>query len=212
MRSFLTHADSVLDVGTGGGEVFLTLASCFGKGVGVDVSAEMIEQALQNKTARKVANVGFVVMNAHGLGFADAQFDVVLNRHCDVSVVETARVLQAGGYFVTQQVGYRNTLNVLAAFDWTPESFGDNWWQPVTQLAAEFERGGCRVIAQAEYDVSYWFSDVESLVFWLKAAPLPEPFDIDKHWRGVNRVLQRHSTPRGVETNEHRELLVVQRV
>ena len=66
-------------------------------------------------------------------------------------------------------------------------------------------------MCKAEYDVQYWFRDVESLVFWLKAAPLPEPFDTEKHWQGVNRIIEQYSTPLGIETNEHRELLIVQK-
>jgi len=34
---------------------------------------------------------------------ADAQFDVVLNRHCDVNVLETVRVLRVGGYVETNE-------------------------------------------------------------------------------------------------------------
>lgn len=71
-------------------------------------------------------------------------------------------------------------------------------------------RGGY-VAACAEYDVRYWFLDVPSLRFWLKAVPLPEPFDLDRHWYGVNRILDRYTTDQGIETNEHRELLIVRK-
>lgn len=211
VRQFLARPDCVLDVGTGGGELFLALAPCFRKGVGIDASTEMIKQALRNKQTRGIANVDFEVMDGNHLEFDDAEFETVLNRHCDVNVPETARVLRPGGYFVTQQVAQCNTLNILQAFGWTPASFGAGWWQPVEGLAAAFEQSGCRVVAKAEYDVRYWFCDVESLVFWLKAVPLPEPFEVDEHWQGVNRILQEHSTPQGIETNEHRELLIVEK-
>jgi hypothetical protein len=67
------------------------------------------------------------------------------------------------------------------------------------------------MIARAEYDVRYWFRDVESLLFWLKAVPLPEDFDIEQHWRQVERITAEYRTPKGIETNEHRELLIVQK-
>jgi hypothetical protein len=67
------------------------------------------------------------------------------------------------------------------------------------------------VVARAEYDVGYYFLDVESFVFWLKAAPLPEDFDVEKHWQQVNQFIKEYRTPRGIETNEHRELLIVQK-
>ena len=104
VRQFLPQTGYVLDIGTGGGEKFLALASYFRKGIGTDISPAMIEQAQRNKTARRIANVDLVVMDGLSLGFPDAQFDAVLNRHCDVSVAEIARVLRPNGYFVTQQV------------------------------------------------------------------------------------------------------------
>ncbi len=211
VRQFLANPDCVLDVGTGGGERFLTLAPCFQKGIGIDVSTEMIAQALRNKRTRGITNVEFRVMDGHHLAFADAEFEIVLNRHCDVNVSETTRVLRPQGYFITQQVGSRNSLNLLEAFGWTPASFGEGWWQPVEELAATFEQRGCRVVVKAEYDVRYWFCDVESLVFWLKAVPLPEPFDVEKHWEGVRRILHEYSTRQGIETNEHRALLIVEK-
>jgi len=53
---------------------------------------------------------------------------------------------------------------------------------------------------------------VPSLLFWLKAVPLPEPFDLEKHWQSVRRILKEHRTERGIETNEHRELLIVEKL
>jgi hypothetical protein len=37
------------------------------------------------------------------------------------------------------------------------------------------------------------------------------PFDPERDWRHVREIITRYSTPRGIETNEHRELLVVRK-
>ncbi len=208
---FLSQTDRVLDIGTGGGERLLQFAPHVADGLGVDASPEMIAQARRNKAGSGVENVDFRVTDAYALDVADEAFDVVLNRHCTIVVDEILRVLRPGGLFITQQVACRNTQNLFAAFGWTPESFGPDWWQPIDDVADEFRRAGCHVVAKGEYDVRYWFLDVPSLLFWLKSVPLPEPFDLDKHWEGVNRILLTHTTPRGIETNEHRELLIVRK-
>jgi len=208
---YLRETDVVLDIGTGGGERFLKLAPFFGCGLGADISPDMIAQARRNQAALPADHVTFEVMDTFHLPVHSASFDVVLNRHCNVAVDEVVRMLRPGGLFITQQVASRNTENMLEAFGWTSASFGEGWWQPVAELAAAFEGVGCHVDARAEYDVRYWFLDVPSLLFWLKAVPLPEPFDLDRHWHGVNRILDRYATDRGIETNEHRELLIVRK-
>ena len=56
----------------------------------------------------------------------------------------------------------------------------------------------------------YVLCDLDSLVFTLKAVPLPESFDPARHCAGVNRLLRERSE-RGVETTEHRELLAARK-
>jgi SAM-dependent methyltransferase len=213
VRRYLRPTDRVLDVGTGGGEKLLSLAACFGSAVGIDASPGMIEIAERNEATSQVENATFEVMRGEALLFPDGVFDVVLNRHCTVDVRETFRVLRPGGYFVTQQVGARNTRNICVLFgcgvggEYEPELF-----QELPALAGAFQQLGCRVVCAAEYDVRYWFLDIESLLFWFQAIPMPEDFDIETHWRQVDRVMAEFSTPQGIETNEHRELLIVQRM
>lgn len=212
VRRYLRPSDRVLDVGTGGGEKFLALAPYFGTGIGIDVSTEMIEAALENKSPSAADNVSFEVMNSKALQFTNAEFDVVLNRHCSVDVGESYRVLHPGGFFITQQVGGRNTQNICALFGCGPGGQYEQYpSQGVITIAEAFRQRGCRVVCTAEYDVRYWFLDVESLLFWLKAIPIPQDFDIKIHWRQVGQIITEYRTPKGIETNEHRELLIVQR-
>lgn len=208
VRRYLRPDARVLDVGTGGGEVFLGLAPCFGKGVGTDISPQMIATARDNPPAELAQKVSFGVMPAHDLRFPNRSFDVVLARHAPVDAGEVHRVLRPGGVFVTQQVGSRNTANIHEVFGIDPNSASS------AELRADIERFetlGCRVEATGEYDVRYWFLDVESLVFWMKAIGVQPELDIERHWRQVDEVIARYGTPEGIETNEHRELLIVRK-
>ncbi len=146
------------------------------------------------------------------MGFEAGEFDVVLLRHLRVYVSEIVRVLHKGGCFITQMVGQRSSLNILDAFGWTPGSFGPDWWQPVAGLADQFRLQGCRIVAQGEYDVPCWFYDLESFLFWLLSVPWPEEIELEKHWHSINQVLETSRTERGIETNEHRGLLIVQKL
>lgn len=211
VRRYLQPSSRVLDLGTGGGERFLAVAPHFGTGVSIDAVPPMIQVARENMPLSLVEKISFEVMRAEALRFPDAAFDVVLNRHAPVYDEEIVRVLRSDGVFITQQVGRRNTQNILAAFGWRPESYGEGWWQEMPTLVEQFQQNGCAIIARAEYDVRYRFRDIESLVFWLKSVPLPEDFNIEKHWRQVAQIITEYRKPKGIETNEHRELLIVQK-
>jgi SAM-dependent methyltransferase len=210
VRRYVQPSSRVMDVGTGGGERFLALAPYYGTGVGIDNDPAMIAAACENRPASLIDKVSFQVMPAEGLEFFNDAFDVVLNRHSAVHVGEAARVLAPGGFFITQQVGPLNTHNICSLFRCGP---GGEYAQDATQtlpvLADGFLQQGCRVICRAEYNVRYWLLDIASLVFWLKAIPIPEDFDMAQHWPLVDHILSTFTTPRGIQTNEHRELLIV---
>ena len=211
VRAYLKPTDRVLDIGTGGGEIFFSLAPFFGEGFGIDHNPAMVETAHRNKSAMAIDNVSLKRMEANDLRFGVHEFDIVLQRHSRVYVCEIARVLRPGGYFITQTVGKRSSLNLLAAFGWTPDSFGSDWWQTVAGLADQFRVHDCHIIAQAEQDVLCRFKDVESFMAWFMAVPWPEAIELDKHWQNINRILETHQTEQGIETNEHRGLLIVQK-
>jgi len=48
-------------------------------------------------------------------------------------------------------------------------------------------------------------------MFWLMAVPWPEAIELDKHWQNINRILETCQAEQGIETNEHRGLLIVQK-
>jgi len=210
VRRYLEPSSRVLDVGTGGGEKFLELAPHFGSVVGIDSDQAMTEAARENTPPSLADRVSFQTMPAESLQFPDGTFDVVLNRHAPVCVEEIIRVLRPGGLFITQQVGERNTHNICSVFGCGPGGkYERDPSQEMGALSEGFERLGCKRFTQGEYDVRCWFIDLESFVFWLKAIPIPEDFEVERHWRKVAEIVGEYSTARGLETNEHRELLIV---
>lgn len=207
----LAPTDRVLDIGTGGGEIFLSLASHFGQGLAIDQNPKMIETAQRNASGKEVDNVALMQMEGAELQFAANELDVVLLRHLRVYPNEIVRVLRPGGYFITQTVGQRICINFLRAFGWTPASFGSDWWQRVDELADQFRQQGCHVLAQAQCDVPYWFLDVDSFIFYIMSVPWPEKIELERHWQNINWILETYQSERGIESNEHQGLLVVQK-
>lgn len=217
-RRFLWPGAAVLDVGTGGGERFLELADAFGTGVGVDLDPARVAVARANLSDRLRGRIAFEAMDSRELDFDDERFDVVLSCHARYSPEQVLRVLRPGGRFVAERVGDHMNQPIFDAFGW-----GSNGWSrrgrrflvgdPESQVPAieEFRRLGCRIVAHGESDVPVWFGDIESLVFYLKAIPLPEPFDPRTHLSPFNRYLARAAGSCGYLTNDNSELLVVEK-
>lgn len=211
VRRYLRPTDHVLDIGTGGGEWFLELAPNFGSGIGVDPDPAMMDAARENTPASLAEKLSFQLGRAEALPVPDAAFDVVLNRHAVVDVAEVVRALRPGGSFITEQVGAQNVFNIATLFGCGPGMGGARIPpdQEIPALAEAFQGRGCAVVSYGTYNIPYYFQDAASLLFWMQAVGVPPDFDIERHWRQVDYLLTEYATPRGTETNEHRELLIV---
>ena len=92
--------EGALDVGTGTGSAALLIADRFpgARVVGVDIAPEMVEQARQKALDRP--NVSFELVDAAGLPFGDASFDLVTAANMIPFFDELARVVRPGGALV----------------------------------------------------------------------------------------------------------------
>jgi SAM-dependent methyltransferase/GNAT superfamily N-acetyltransferase len=122
----LAPGDRVLDVASGTGVVSFAAARSVGKAgsvVGVDLSGVMIETARRRADVHRVANVGFVRMDAGKLGFPDASFDVAL---CAMGLMYTTdparalgemrRALRPGGRLAVSAWGEPSKCGLDTAF------------------------------------------------------------------------------------------------
>jgi SAM-dependent methyltransferase len=217
VRTYFDGTQIVADIGTGGGEAFLPLARDFAHGFGLDASVQRLRDATQLAAKRGVTNVAFGAANITTLPLRDSSLDVVLARHADYAPAEVARVLRPGGVFATQQMGDNDTANIFDTFGWG--TYGAYWrarfqsegrvYVPTSETAQQFVSLGCDVVTLDEYDLPLYFKDVEALVFYLKASPLPEEIDPERHWQPISRLVDEFTTDLGIRTNRHRELLVV---
>ena len=201
LREHIEPSDRVIDVGTGGGEVFSAVARA--GDVALDLKMEMLEVARENLPCHLVQG------DQRALPFAARSFDVVADCHCGVDPREVIRVLRTGGRYVTQRPGDRICQNIFDAFGWRTngefwrreaEAAGEPYWG-IDECAASYADAGCEIVLREDAYVDYEFLDEASLAFWLCNAPLPEVVDADRH----SSVLA--TLP--LKTNWHSALLVV---
>src|SRR6266851_5606094 len=101
-RALAREAASVLDMGTGGGEVFERILNGFrGRAVATEEWTPNVSVA-----ASRLRPLGADVTHADSrkLPFAVECFELVLDRHEALAPAEVARILRTGGRLLTQQV------------------------------------------------------------------------------------------------------------
>lgn len=218
VKQYLKPSDYVLDLGTGGGEIFLKLADSFKKGIGIDRDPDMIKTAKEKTPQELKEKISFEVMDTNELTFSDSTFDAVIDRQAPVHVDEIVRILKTDGYFITQMIGKDNMQNINQEFN--PNFVSKSKLKgDVRSLAERFSKKGCFVIAVCSYNVNYYVKDVASLLFWFKAirshghamSAIPEDFMVEKYWPQIDSILTKYKTPKGYVTNEHRELLIIRK-
>lgn len=163
--SRLTPAMRILDMDTGGGEFLLSLGHPYPQTSATEAYGPNV--ALCRET---LAPLGVDFHEAKGAGplpFADASFDIVLNRHGDFNAQEIHRILKPGGLFITQQVGAENDRELVALLLPKEQSLPFPG-QHLTVVAKRFEAAGFSILKQDECFRPIRFYDVGALVWFAR--------------------------------------------
>jgi SAM-dependent methyltransferase len=186
--SYLTRAAelmrgsaSVVDLDTGGGERFLSLAEHWpAKVVATEEYPPNLALATQRLTPVGAQVISVRLTDTDPMPFADGEFDLVLNRHAAFNPAEVARILAPGGAFLTQQVHGMWAWDLLAAFGVTPQWSEATPEKYVPLLAA----AGLQIVTINEWEGGLRFTDVGAIVYYLKAVPWLVPgFTVATHQR-----------------------------
>jgi SAM-dependent methyltransferase len=190
VRDRLASVDTLLDMGTGGGERLAGLQplpehtyATEGWGPNVPVARARLEPL-----GVRVVEVD----TDDGLPFGDDSFDMVINRHESFVAKEVWRVLKVGGRFVTQQVGGKIHLRLNELLqDQVSYPYAD--WV-LEKAVGQLEACGFEVLEQREEYPKTVFKDIGAIVYLLKAVPWQIPgFSVavyrDRLW-GVHRLIE----------------------
>ena len=187
-KQLVQNAASVLDVATGGGEVFSSLAPFPGRAVAIEGYRPNVAVA-----RKRLEPLGVEVRQGKEtpLPFEGNTFDLVLNRHGELHVIETYRVLRSDGRFLTQQVGGGNLIELMDFF-----GVNEKWPDNVLWLARQRAKDiGFHIERAEEWKGKVKFLDVGALVYFLKAIPwIVDDFSVDSHFeylQGLQGKLER---------------------
>lgn len=185
-REHLSKSRAVLDMGTGGGEVFASLAP-------FPQHTVAIERYHPNflLAKKRLEPLGATVIEAnevHELPFKDGEFDLVLNRHSAVNEKEIYRVASSPGTFLTQQVSGNSMADLMAVFGAKPQ-----WPDSTLENARrKLGRAGFNIERADQWEGKIIFKDVGALVYYLKAIPwIVSDFSVDRYLTEL-KSLQKH--------------------
>lgn len=175
-RAAVARSFDIVDLATGGGEIFASLAPFPGRASAVEGYEPNLAVA-----RRRLEPLGVQVSygsRSKGLPFRDEAFDLVLNRHGGFRPVDVHRILKPGGVFLTQQVGGDNLADLAGAFG-AAQTDPDN---TVAEVKAALAALGFDIRRAEDWRGHVTFFDVGAVVYFLKAIPwVVTGFDVERH-------------------------------
>jgi len=206
----MKRSSAMIDLGTGGGERLLSLREYWPNKVVVTEDYPPNFKLATERLSPLGVTVFKVPLMDHGpLPFADREFDLVLNRHAGFNPREVARILDAGGTFLTQQIHGRWADDLLAAFDAKPQ------WPVATpeKYLPVLQATRLHLVDLQEWSGRLAFTDVGAIVYYLKAIPwLVSGFSVESHWKYLLKLQERLDTGEELVFHARKYLIEVRKV
>lgn len=208
VRAALPHAQTLLDMGTGGGEFLSSLPPLPAETWATEGYLPNLPVA-QARLARLGVRV-VAVDDESRLPLPDAHFDLVINRHESFDPAEVRRILRPGGRFLTQQVGGQDNAELNAALrDRVTLSYPD--WSAET-AAAQLRGAGLEVTDAREAFSHGHFRDIGAMVMYLRITPWQiADFDLARDRPRLLTLHRQMEQAGGLVTRVHRFFVAAHR-
>lgn len=204
-------SDVLLDIGTGGGERVLKIASSVLLLIGIDKSQEMIRTANKNLGKSQDSNVRFFQMDAKDILFPNEFFNVVSCRHSSFYPKEVMRVLTGSGFFLTQQVSEMDKINIKRAFG-RGQGLGIQDGTIQRHYVKGLEKAGFSEIQTFDYDAKEYYKTAEDLIFLLRHTPIiPDFGQKPEDFKTFARFVRENKTVKGIVTNSKRYMIIAKK-
>lgn len=199
-HELLQGARSVLDLGTGGGELFAGVCDGY-RGFAV-ASEEWAPNVRVAASRLSVLGIPVVHASSEHLPFADGSFGLVLDRHESLDPEDAGRVVARGGHILTQQVTNSNWQELRAFFPRMTE------FAPHFELYQDgFRNAGLTVTRAETHDCLVEFGSLGEVAYLLQAAPWTVPdFDLDRDLDAL-LALERNAGGDGIVLTEGRYII-----
>ena len=197
VRERVGRAEAVLDIQTGGGEVFAEALAGAAHRPSIVAATESWPPNVPLAT-EKLRPYGGAVSRVDDLArlpYPDGSFDLIVSRHPVVTVwPEVARALRPGGVYLSQQVG-PGSVRELTDFMMGPRPVGAD--RDPRRTAAAAERAGLTVVDLRPESLLMEFGDIAAVIVFLRKVIWIVPDFTVERYRGRLAALHERITERG---------------
>ena len=180
----MQHAESMLDMGTGGGE-FLSMLQPFPSTI-YATEGYAPNVPIARKKLEPLGVTVVEVINDTVLPFQDGQFDFIINQHESYAASEVKRILSPNGVFLTQQVGGLDCAVLNEQFGSPLNSEFASW--SLEAACSELEENEFTILDAKEEFPFQRFYDIGAIVYYLKAIPWQIPdFTVERYYEELQK-------------------------
>jgi len=207
VRAHLRPNLTLLDMGTGGGELLASLGPLPNDTWATEGYLPNVAVARARLTPLRVT---VVPVEGDVLPFTDESFDLVINRHESFDAREVHRVLRPNGTFITQQVGARDLIELNEALQEKVSLAFPEW--EVSSVSAQIKSAGMDVSSEENAYPEAVFADIGAIVFFLKVTPWQIPdFSCDRYRERLRVLHQRILAQGGFRVHTHRFFIIARK-
>jgi len=207
-KNLIKKSNSVLDIATGGGEVFSEILSAFKPKKAIAIEGYKPNVSVARKNLKKYGIKIIYANETKKLPFENEEFDLILNRHGGLNIKEIERIISSGGIFFTQQVDGKNLKDLMKEFETEPK-----WeFNTLLNVTKHLKKVGFKIMKAKEWEGKIIFKDIGALVYFLKATPwIVDDFSVKKYHIILEKFQRRIEKKSKLEFTTRRFLILAKK-
>ncbi|MCY3414649.1 MAG: class I SAM-dependent methyltransferase [Candidatus Heimdallarchaeota archaeon] len=205
----IRSVSSLLDMGTGGGELLSTLAPLPEHTYASENYPPNYLLAKERLQPLGVEVISF--KEGSRIPLPDESIDLIINKHESYVESEVYRILKPGGLFITQQVGDQDNLYLNELLDdHTPETWYEDW--NLETACGRLEKEKFLIIEKKNQYPYSRFYDIGAIIFYINAIPWQfKPFDFDSLSVKLSKIHDIIQELGYLQTKSHRFFIMAQK-